>query len=196
MMLKQRDVSKDERVCRNNEAGFILVAAMVVLLALTMFGIWAIRTSTLELDIAGSMQRAEKGFNVSEGSVAIEAANVGFTTQAYYEVKDPSQTNTPLVPATEAEFDPGGDTSAAPAAVSQTDPETWPMQNLLRDAADDEFDYRYLVTYLYADVPPKGYDAASFSGYMFRIEGQSMEGNVGSLVIEVGGTKVGPKAAL
>lgn len=196
MMLKPWGAFNGMGSGRSNEAGFVLVAAMIVLLALTMFGIWAIRTSTLELDIAGSMQRAEKGFNVSEGSVALEAANVGFATQAYYEVNDPSQLNTPLVPTTEAEFDPGGDTPAAPGAVSQTDPDTWPMQNLLQDPADDEFDYRYLVTYLYPDVPPKGYDASSFSGYMFRIEGQSMEGNVGSLVIEVGGIKVGPKATL
>lgn len=179
-----------------SEAGFVLVAAMVVLLALTMFGIWAIRTSTLELDIAGSTQRAEKQFNVAEGAVAVEAGNLGFATETYYEVADPTQMNQPLVPQTEAEFDPGGDTAAAPAGVSPTDPATWPMQNLLQDDADDEFDYRYLVTYLYPDAPPKGYDASSFSGYKFRVEGQGMEGSMGSLVIEVGGIKVGVKASM
>lgn len=179
-----------------DEAGFVLVAAMVVLLALTLFGIWVIRTSTMEMDIAGSMQRAERQFNVAEGAVAIEAGNLGFTTQAYYEIADPTLTDQLLVPQTEALFDPGGDTTAAPAGVSATDPATWPMQNLLQNSADDEFDYRYLVTYLYPDVPPKGYDAASFSGYKFRVQGQGVLGSDRSLVIEVGGIKVGVKSGM
>lgn len=177
-----------------SEAGFVLVAAMVVLLALTLFGIWAIRTSTLELDIAGSVQRAEKQFNVAEGAVALEVGNVGFHERDFYNVGDTSQMNTPLVPTAEADFDPGGDTAAAPAAVSATDPATWPMDNLLQNNADDEFDYRYLVTYLNPGAPPKGYDATMFDGYYYRIQGQSVEGNNASLVIEVGGIGVGPKA--
>lgn len=185
------------------EGGFVLVAAMVVLLALTLFGIWAIRTSTMEMDIAGSTQRAEKQFNVAEGAVALEAGNLGFTTQSYYEVTDPTQMNHALVPSTEAAFDPGGDTTAPLWTTAQLDdpvyqrnPDNWPMQNLLQNNADDEFDYRYLVTYLYPDVPPKGYDASSFSGYKFRVQGQGLLGGDSSLVIEVGGIKVGVKASM
>lgn len=173
-----------------SEAGFVLVAAMVVLLALTLFGIWAIRTSTLELDIAGSVQRAEQQFNIAEGAVALEVVKVGFVTETYYQVGDPSVTNQILSPALEAEFDPGGDTAAVPGAVDAADTATWPVQNLLQNNADDEFDYRYLVTYLYADMPPKGYDAASFSSYTFMIQGMA------PVAIEVGGNKIGPKATL
>lgn len=198
-----RAVSSYGRKGDTSEAGFVLVAAMIVLLALTLFGIWAIRTSTLELDIAGSTQRAEKSFNVAEGAVAVEAGSLGFATQTYYEVSDPTKMNNALVPQTEATFDPGGDTNAPLWTAAQLDdpvyqrnPDNWPMQNLLQNNADDEFDYRYLVTYLYPDVPPKGYDASSFSGYKFRVQGQGVEGNVGSLVIEVGGIKVGVKASL
>lgn len=185
-----------------SEAGFVLVAAMVVLLALTMFGVWAIRTSTLEIDIASSMQRTEKQFNVAEGTIALEAGKLGFTTQAYYEIADPTMLNHALVPPTEALFDPGADTAAPLWTAAQQDdpayqrtPGNWPMQNLLQNNADDNFDYRYLVIYLYPDVPPKGYDAASFSGYKFRVQGQGLEGGVSSQVIEVGGIKVGVKAS-
>jgi len=186
-----------------DEAGFVLVAAMIVLLALTLFGIWAIRTSTMEMEIAGSMQRAEKQFNVAEGAVAMEAGNLGFATQTYYEIADPTQLNHALVPPVEATFDPGGDTNAplwTPAQqddpVYQRDPANWPMQNLLQNNGDDEFDYRYLVTYLHPDIPPKGYDASQFSGYKFRVQGQGLLGGDSSLVIEVGGVKVGVKSSM
>jgi len=195
-------VSSNRMEDDTSEAGFVLVAAMVVLLALTMFGVWAIRTSTLEIDIAGSMQRVEKEFNVAEGSIALEGGNLGFTTAAYYEIADPTKINHALVPPTEALFDPGGDTAAPVWTAAQQDnpayqrtPGNWPMQNLLGNTTDDTFDYRYLVTYLYPDVPPKGYDAASFSGYKFRVQGQGVEGMVSSQIIEVGGIKVGVKAS-
>lgn len=190
-----------------DEAGFVLVAAMIVLLALTLFGIWAIRTSTMEMEIAGSMQRAEKQFNVAEGAVALESGNLGFATQTYYEIADPTQLNHALVPQTEAEFDPGNDRSILDPAwdtlkndpdntEKQRDPDNWPTKNLLQNNADDEFDYRYLVTYLYPDVPPKGYDASQFSGYKFRVQGQGVLGSDSSLVIEVGGIKVGVKSSM
>lgn len=173
-----------------SEAGFVLVAAMVVLLALTLFGIWAIRTSTLELDIAGSVQRAEKQFNVAEGAVMIELGNA-----AAIDTGDTGATNVIVAPTTEATFDPGSDTAANPASVDAADPASWPMGNLLQDNADDEFDYRYLVTFLYADSEGRpGYAAGENEFFYYRIQGQSVEGNNGSLVIEVGGYKVGVKS--
>jgi len=193
-------MSKDRKGI-TNEAGFVLVAAMVVLLALTLFGIWAIRTSTLELDIAGSTQRAEKQFNIAEGAVTLEVGNVGFHTKTWYDVSDTGLMNHALVPTTEADFDPGGKTSAPlwttaqlDSPTYQRDPANWPMQNLLGDPANNEFDYRYLVTYLNPGAPPKGYDITLFDGYYYRIQGQSVEGNTGSLMIEVGGIGVGPKS--
>ena len=193
---------RDDRRSVTSEAGFIVVAAMVVLLALTLVGIWAIRTSTLELDIAGSTQRAEKQLNVAEGAVAVEVGNVGFHTKTWYDVSDTSLMNHALVPSTQADFDPGGDTSAPLWSTAQLDdpsyqrnPENWPRQNLLGNNADNEFDYRYLVTYLNPGPPPKGYDMNLFDGYFYRIQGQAVEnGNTGSLVIEMGGIGVGPKS--
>ena len=174
----------------NSEDGFVLVLAMLVLLVLSMLGAWALTTSTSELDVAGGLQRAEKQFNIAEGATSLEAVKVGFATETYYQVGDPSVTNQILTPPDEAAFDPGGDTDALPGAVDATDTATWPVQNLLQDPADDEFDYRYLVTYLDSDMPPKGYDATAFSSYTFSIQGMAPG------VIEVGGFKIGPKAML
>lgn len=184
-----------------DEAGFVLVAAMVVLLALTLFGLWALRSSSLELDIAGSTQRIEKQFNVAEGGVVREVGKVGYATEPFYNVSDPSVPNQVLRPTPgTAAFDPGGDIADIAAwVVDPANSTTWPRQNLLagQDAngngiddgeEDNEFDYSYLVTYLYPDTPPKGYDSSSFSGYKFRIQA------AGPSEVEMGGMKVGPKA--
>lgn len=174
----------------DSESGFVLVLAMVVLLVLSMLGAWALMTSKSELDVAGGLQRAEKQFNIAEGGTSLEAVKVGFATETYYQVGDPSVTNQLLTPPDEATFDPGGDTAAVPGAVDATDTATWPVQNLVQDNADDEFDYRYLVTYLYAGLPPKGYDATGQSSYNWCIQGMA------PVVIEVGGMSIGSKFAL
>lgn len=189
-MSKQLFLTHKQGHIVDSESGFVLVLAMVVLLVLSMLGAWALMTSKSELDVAGGLQRAEKQFNIAEGGTSLEAVKVGFATETYYQVGDPSVTNQLLTPPDEATFDPGGDTAAVPGAVDAADTATWPVQNLIQDNADDEFDYRYLVTYLDADMPPKGYDATSFSSYTFSIQGMAPG------VIEVGGFKIGPKATL
>lgn len=181
---------------KGSEAGFVLVAAMVVLLALSLFGIWAIRTSTFELDIAGSTQRSEKQFNVAEGGAVLEAGRLGFQTRDWYVNPDPGvdPNTTYYAPQTEPDFDPGNDTAAVPGGEDPTDSTTWPRENLVQGILniDNEVDYRYLVTYM-------GYDpvigsGTGFSGYKYRIQGQGVEGGVGSAIVEVGGTKLGPEA--
>lgn len=178
-----------------SESGFVLVVAMVVLLVLSLLGAWALNTSKSELDVAGGLQRAEKQFNISEGGTSLEAVNVGFTTKTFYQVGDPSVPNQILRPP-DAACDPNGDAPrnglpvVTSAGILATDPTTWPWENLIQSNTDNEFDYRYLVTYLYADLPPKGYDAASFSSYTFMIQGMA------PVAIEVGGNKIGPKATL
>jgi hypothetical protein len=194
-MSKQLYPTHKQGYIGGSEAGFVLVLAMVVLLVLSMLGAWALMTSKSELDVAGGLQRAEKQFNIAEGGTSLEAVKVGFATQTYYQVGDPSVTNQILRPP-DADCDPGGDAPrnglpvVTSVGIQADDPTTWPWQNLIQDNVDDEFDYRYLVTYLNADMPPKGYDATAFSSYTFSIQGMAPG------VIEVGGFKIGPKAML
>jgi hypothetical protein len=174
------------------ESGFVLVLALVVLLVLTMFGIWALNTSDYELKVAGGSQQVERQFNLAEGGAYSEAGKVGFFLQPFYMLPDPSLSNWGmlLVP-TDADFDPGNDTTTTVAGVDAADPATWPWQNLVNDtaAAANGFDYRYLVTYLgFENV--MGNSADYFSGYNFQVQGAA------PLVVELGGTKLGPKASL
>lgn len=182
-----------------NEHGFTLVLALAILLMLTTFGIWALHTSTAELDIAGGNQRIEEQFNIIEGAAYTEAAEVGFTLELFYQITDPTNYDLILTPPSANEFDPGKDSddvnkslqeiannpSSIPANV-----QFWPRQNLLRDNNDDTFDYRYLVTYLNSDMPPMGYNANKFASYKFRIQAASPTSPV---FVELGGQKIGPR---
>ena len=180
------------------ESGFVLVLALVMLLLLSLFGAWALQTTTFELRVAGGLQQAERQFNLAEGSASGEAGHVGFQTKDFYQLSDPSQYNRLLLPNSDADFDKGNDTDTTFAGVTTDDPTTWPWDNLLRNYDNapvntNSYDYRYLVTYLHPTAPPMGYDATMFSGYRFRIRGNP---TTAATVIELGGSKVGVKATL
>jgi len=180
------------------ESGFVLILAMVILLVLSLLGIWALRTSTSELDVAGGSQQVEGQFNVSEGAANSEAGKVGFGLQPFYLISNPSILNQLLIPTTDLTFDPGNDTLTTLAGITASDPTTWAWENLLQNYNNlptntNEFDYRYLTTYLYPDTPPMGYDPNFFSGYKFRVQSGAA---IVPVVVELGGTKVGVKASL
>lgn len=183
-----------------NEKGSILVIAMLVIFVLSLLGTFALNTTDVEIHIAANQQRWEEDFNVSEGSAKLEGSKVGYArtgNNEWYQISDPSLLNQFLVPPGTTPgsfFDPGSDmTENIPANFDSTaadDYKLWPRQNIMDDAADDVYDYAYLVTYLFPDLPPKGYDATSFSGYKFRITGEK------KVVVELGGIKVGVKSPI
>lgn len=183
-----------------NEEGFTLILSLMVLVLLSLMGMWALNTSDIEIGISGNEQRYQENFNIAEGGTYLEASAIGFASNPYYAITDPSNFNLKLGPnPSDDDYDPGDDMDATVlgnlstlSAVDATKPEEWPHQNLLRrtSASDNRADYSYLVTYMYPDVPPKGYDADSFSAYKFKINGAR------NTEIEIGGVKVGPKAAV
>ncbi len=183
------------------EDGFALVFALVMLVVITLLGVWALNTSTLEIMISGNRQVFEENFNVAEGGAMAECGKLGYAGTAsfpWYMVNDPSVLNQRLAPGFgSGTYDPGGDltpanTPATIAAITPGNSSNWPMENLLHNytAGDTQMDYSYLVTYLNPDTPPKGYDAATFSSYKFRINGHK------NTDVEVGGMKVGVKIAI
>lgn len=186
-----------------NERGFALITALLMLFAATVLGIMVMNSSETEIILSGAQQRYERNFNTAEGATSVEAAAVGTATtitragnSRSYAVVNPNAHNQVLSPnkSNDALFDPGNDMTADNAATVYTvdlttSPDLWPMDNLLHSdtAADGFLDYHYRVTYLYGTVPPKGYDATKFAGYRFQIAAQR------TALIEFGGSKVGPK---
>ncbi len=192
------------------ESGFVLVLALVVLLLISLLGIWALQTSTSELQIAGGSQQVEKQFNTIEGAAYSEAGKVGFA-QVFYQIADPYDFFQLIIPPTDTDdpnnpgdFDPGGDTATTRVAIAaqangysgaMVPVATWPWQNMLTNYDNapvntDEFDYRYLTTYLHIDTAPIGYDATLFGAYKFRIQTAAPRRPI---TVELGGTKIGPK---
>jgi len=183
-----------------NEEGFTLILSLIVLVLLSLMGIWALNTSNIEIGISGNEQRYQENFNIVEGGTYLEASDIGFASSPYYAITDPSNFNLKLGPnPSDDDYDPGYDMDATVqenlstlSAVDVKRPEEWPHQNLLRSTSisDNRFDYSYLVTYLHPDVPPKGYNADSFSSYKFKINGAR------NTEIEIGGVTVGPRATI
>lgn len=186
----------------SNQHGYILIVSMLALCLLSLMGIWALSTSDFEYKIASNLQTLESNFNVAEGAVKQQGAAVGFAragANAWFQIADPQTFNQYLLPPTAASYDPGSDIPVD-GSTFPTDPndylvlldyETWPRQNLLGAAGDDEYDYAYLVTYLYPDTRPKvikGYGAGEFSAYLFRISARQ------KAFVEIGGVKLGVKA--
>jgi len=172
------------------KSGFVLVLALVVLLVISLFGIWALNTSDFELKVAGGSQQVERQFNVAEGGANAEAVSVGFSQKSFYRLSN----LTPgfLKPTTDADFDPGNDTPNLLANITAANPLTWPWDNLLnaslaagKAASANEFDYRYLVSYNGQGDPVPKY-GADLSFHSFTIDGAA------PMVVELGGKKVGP----
>ena len=184
------------------ESGFVLVLAVIILLVLSLLGIWALRTSNFELDVSGSSQQVGIQQNLAEGASYNEAVSLGYNIKAFYQISDPTVFNQVLWPVATTDFNPGSYNNikwtAFNAVTTQTDPTQWPYDNLLRNytsnnTASNQVTYRYLTTYLTSGPPPMGYSANNFSGYTFRIQGAPV---TAPLVVEVGGNKVGVKQNL
>lgn len=180
------------------QQGSILAIAMFCLLVLSILGTFALNTSDYEINIAGNQQQWEKNFNMAESGATMEGSHVGFAgvngQYSWYEIVDPQIHNLVLTPSTLADYDPSGSdmpiSGTFPDDFNADNANTWPRQNLMSDTGDDDYDYAYLVTYLYPDAAPKGWNALKFSSYKFRINGQRQ------VNIEMGGAKVGVKNPL
>lgn len=193
--------------CFDSEKGSVMLVAIMILMLLTLIGIAATNTTSIENFIAGNEKVYKQDFYITEGGTNQEVSHVGYAgvngLYTWYEISDPETYNQILFPNTPIDYDPSGNdmsSSVVTAVISKTapytngplvnDPTTWPRQNLMNNTADNNYDYAYLVTYLYPDVPPKGMNATKFSFYKFRINGQRQ------VAIEMGGGKVGPKSPL
>ncbi|NOY39146.1 MAG: hypothetical protein GXO95_02635 [Nitrospirae bacterium] len=70
-MMKKRQMNKNSREKLNGQDGFILIIALLSLLALTAIGILAISTSTTEVMIAGNTRLREIGFSSADSGIEL-----------------------------------------------------------------------------------------------------------------------------
>lgn len=162
-----------------DQGGYVLIIGMLALCLLSLFGIWALNTSDFEIKTASNQQSIESDLNIADGAAKQVGTEVGYAgtdpTYVFFEITDPDTPDQLLVPST-----------MNPSNVDPKDSQTWPTQYLIPSSNTDS--YAYLVTYLNPDATPKGYNAANFSSYKFRIDAQQ------KTVVEIGGIKIGVKA--
>jgi hypothetical protein len=63
-------MKREQKYSMKNESGIALIVAMVMLLLLTMLGIFALNTSSTELRIAGNYKNTEEAFFAADAGVA------------------------------------------------------------------------------------------------------------------------------
>ena len=194
-----------------DEQGFVLILSLVLLILITLFGVWALQTSDFENKVAGNAQIAGRQFNLSEGANYTTAARVGSSRTGdnswnkWFIPPDLVKDNQVL---TVPEFNPGGrEDETIPTSDNERykpeDENTWPWNNLevqyKEDGTVDKIlgayvlDYRYLVTYIGAQTATQGYDAGMFTAYTFRIQGNMAKQ---SMIVETGGKKIGMRLGL
>ncbi|MDK9709490.1 MAG: hypothetical protein OEL83_20825 [Desulforhopalus sp.] len=85
----------------NNESGFVLVTALLVMMVLILFGTFALNTTTVELQIAGNDRVAKEDFFNQESCVATaKFRTVAWVTTAFLAGSD-TVTFPPTVPITD-----------------------------------------------------------------------------------------------
>jgi hypothetical protein len=124
-----------------NEEGSAIVVAFVLLVVLTLLGVFATRTSTIDIQIASNQIPYQQNFYISEGGVHREAAEVA---RGSYPISNVLVAQTL---ATEA-------SGSLPA----------PSPHKVADNA-----YAFQVDYLGYFSPPAGYSILHFSRYDYNI---------------------------
>lgn len=185
----------------NNERGFALITAMMMLFAATILGLMVMNSSEIEILLSGAQQRYERSFNTAEGASNLESIildnDLTHNTRKYV-VTDPGNRDSIISPATYglADFDPQTNINADPGAIDNGDPGTWPSDNII--ATDNTLAYRYLIIYEKWNTPKKGYDSSTkgqMAEYYFEVDvaNWNVATQSHNAWIETGNTRMGPR---
>ncbi len=150
----------------NNQEGNLTIIAFVLLVVLTLIGIFATKTAQIDLQTAYNEVPYKQNFYIAEGGVNREAAELG---RGMYPV---SNVNQPQVLATQA----SGSLPGGPHVVGGTA-------------------YNFTVRYVGSYAAPAGYSAIHFSRYDYGVEARAGgTGNSGQVRVASRLYKIGPKA--
>ena len=149
-----------------SEEGNLTIVAFVLLVVLTLIGIFATKTANIDLQTAYNEVPYKQNFYIAEGGVNREAAELG---RGMYPV---TNVNQPQLLATQA----SGSLPGGPHVVGSTA-------------------YNFTVRYIGPYPPPSGYSALHFSRYDYNVEAKA-GGSASSGEVRVYSRlyKIGPKA--
>ena len=110
-----------DTMARKNENGYILVVVLLLLLVLTVIGIAAISTSTVENTLSGNIRLKERNVSKADGAVEVSTAVIERTVREQDTTGFANIINDPNLP-TELRstfFDPDGNTDVTFVVAAQ-----------------------------------------------------------------------------
>jgi hypothetical protein len=155
------------KTCRN-EDGSAVVVAFMLLVVLTLLGVFSTRTARIDIQVASNEIPYQQNFYIAEGGVHREAAEV-------------ARGNYPIANVTQPEDGQEGRPWLASYADTSL-PSPTPHQV-------DGLSYKFWVGYLGAFSPPAGYSILHFSRYDYDIQATR-----GDVTVRARYFKIGPKA--
>lgn len=144
---------------RRDEQGNVLITTLILLVILTLIGIFATQTAQMDLQIAANEIPFRTSFYITEAGLYRQAAELG---RGNYPVTNINATDEVLA---------DQDTSDLPA----------PSPHLAFGQAYD-FEVRYAGHY----IPPEGYSAIDFSRYDYEVDVEFNNVPVASRLYKVG----------
>ena len=131
-----------------NEKGNVTLIALILLVVLTLIGISANRTSTLDMQIARNEIPYKQDFYIAEGGINIEASEIG---KGMYAVSDINTTDQ-LV-----------------ATSDSTSPQYVGAGNIAKHSVGGK-QYDFDVTYKGSYLPPAKFSTLKYNRYDYNVE--------------------------
>ncbi|RLE68554.1 MAG: hypothetical protein DRJ45_07790 [Thermoprotei archaeon] len=156
-----------------NEQGSVVVIALMILVVLTLLGIMATRTSSIDIRIAANEISYKKNFYVAEAGVFREALEIG---RGSYPVTNISQA-----------YDLADQDSLLPNPPGGTLPGSDPVHKFSGIA------YNFVVKYEGYYLPPTGYSVIHFSRYDYTVDVDTPAPDTVKVASRY--YKIGPKAS-
>jgi hypothetical protein len=164
--MKELKTMKNFIFAQKNENGSVTIIALIILIVLTIIGISASRTATIDIKIAANQIPYKKSFYISEGGVNRESIEVGSGSYPVLNV------------------DNFGSHLADEAGQDNGNPLPSPTPHEVAGHSYD-FDLVYEGHFL----PPAGYSVTNFSRYDY-----SIDSTAGNVEVDSRYYKIGPNA--
>jgi hypothetical protein len=154
--------------CRRmrNEEGNVLITAFIILVVLTLIGVFATRTAQMDMQIASNEIPYKRNFYLAEGGLYREAAELGRGEYRVTNIGSPQ-------PLAERKND----------IVIKGNPLPPPEDHTVFGET-----YDFLVEYVGAFTPPAGFSAIHFSRYDYGVRV-----DVDKVIVDSRLYKIGPK---
>jgi hypothetical protein len=144
-----------------NEEGSVLITAFIILVVLTLIGVFATRTAQMDLQIASNEIPYKRNFYLAEGGLYREAAELGRGNYPVTNIGSPQQLAQREGTNITGTLPPPGHT-----VFGQT--------------------YDFTVEYVGAFTPPSGFSAIHFSRYDYSVDVDVNRVRVASRLYKIG----------